>query len=111
MFRTAQSSLGTSAFTFVFRIFQVVVNLILHSIARVIQQVSMTSNDMYLETLSTLIAAEADVNVKGGWNERRTPLHYAADRGHSLVLQALIDARANVDVTDASQWTPLYYAA
>ncbi len=95
----------------------VVVDLILHSIARVIQRISMSSNDIWtasekgdLEALSALIAAKADVNVNGGWNEPWTPLHYAADGGHSLVLQALIDARANVDGTDASQWTPLYYA-
>ncbi|KXZ41601.1 hypothetical protein GPECTOR_372g153 [Gonium pectorale] len=40
-----------------------------------------------------------------------TPLHYAAESGHTEVLQVLLGAGADKDATKKDGWTPLYAAA
>ncbi|KAG5492684.1 hypothetical protein JKF63_01263 [Porcisia hertigi] len=47
-------------------------------------------------------AAEAE-----GW----TPLHYAADRGHTLIVEALLNEGSNVNARDTSKRTPMHLAA
>ncbi|KAK4465124.1 ankyrin-2 [Cladorrhinum samala] len=41
----------------------------------------------------------------------RTPVHYAAERGHDMVVKALIEAGANPDQDDESGQKPLHLAA
>jgi ankyrin repeat protein len=40
----------------------------------------------------------------------RTPLHWAAARGHNEIVSVLLDHRAQVDEEDAANSTPLYVA-
>ncbi|KXZ43193.1 hypothetical protein GPECTOR_98g777 [Gonium pectorale] len=40
-----------------------------------------------------------------------TPLHYAAESGHTEVVQVLLGAGADKDATNKDGWTPLYAAA
>ena len=47
--------------------------------------------------------AEAD-------EEGRSPLHWAADRGQTVCVQMLLEARAPADARDAEGATPLAYA-
>ncbi|RYG43311.1 hypothetical protein EON68_00610 [archaeon] len=60
-------------------------------------------------TVSTLIAAHADLSAKDkeGW----TPVHCAAANGHADTLRALIEAGANVDAADNHGLSPLREAA
>jgi ankyrin repeat protein len=60
-----------------------------------------------------LIAAGAFAYVnKGRFLDAATPLHMAAGKGHSLVVQALLDGRAVPDRADSHAGrTPLFYAA
>ena len=56
----------------------------------------------------------ADVNAKtgsGGWTSGSTPLHYAADRGHTPIASVLISAGADVNAKRDDGGTPLYVAA
>ncbi|KAM7267045.1 hypothetical protein ACFE04_009211 [Oxalis oulophora] len=50
----------------------------------------------------------AAVNSKDG--EGRTPLHWAVDRGHLDVVQALVSNNADVNAKDDEGQTPLHYA-
>ena len=43
--------------------------------------------------------------------EQRTALHWAADRGHAAVVDALVHANADVNARDNAGQTPLHYAA
>jgi len=42
--------------------------------------------------------------------DERTALHWAASSGSIEIVQFLIDQGAEVDKTDASEWTPLHVA-
>ena len=57
--------------------------------------------------------AGKDVNARDPW--KKTPLHYAAEKGHVPVVELLIESGANVnlkdDATDARGETPLHRAA
>jgi len=57
-----------------------------------------------------LVKTGADVNIQD-YSLKNTPLHYAAGRGHLLVVQALLHARADVNAQDYSGSTPLHCAA
>jgi ankyrin repeat protein len=61
------------------------------------------------------VQAELDkgVDVDGGddsWPEM-TPLHYAADEGHTEVVELLIANGADVNAEDEEGWTPFHLAA
>ncbi|XP_049944507.1 protein roadkill-like [Schistocerca serialis cubense] len=59
--------------------------------------------------LRALIAAGADVVVRGRWG--RTALHWAADRGGVEAARLLVGAGAAVDARSEGGWTPLHLAA
>ncbi|XP_046984024.1 uncharacterized protein LOC124554034 [Schistocerca americana] len=59
--------------------------------------------------LRALIAAGADVVVRGRWG--RTALHWAAVRGDVEAARLLVGAGAAVDARDDDGWTPLHHAA
>lgn len=50
--------------------------------------------------------SEPDVDEFG-----RTPLHYAAADGDSVLVQRLIASGADVNALDVNRWTPLHFAA
>jgi len=57
-----------------------------------------------------LVKTGADVNIQD-YSLKNTPLHYAAGRGHLLVVQALLHARADVNAQDCLFGkTPLHLA-
>lgn len=60
----------------------------------------------YADLSEKLIAQGADVN-KPGW----TPLHYAATRGHVLLIKILLDNHAYIDAESPNGTTPLMMAA
>ena len=49
-----------------------------------------------------MIEGGAEVNLKG--REGKTPLHQAAERGHTEVIEALLKRNANVDVSALDQF-------
>ncbi|CBZ30817.1 putative ankyrin repeat protein [Leishmania mexicana MHOM/GT/2001/U1103] len=51
------------------------------------------------------------VNIDAADCEGWTPLHYAADRGHAHVVEALLDEGANVNARDTAKRTPMHLAA
>ncbi|MEF8788024.1 MAG: ankyrin repeat domain-containing protein, partial [Planctomycetota bacterium] len=66
----------------------------------------------HAETTQMLLEEGADPDL---WDmHRRTPLHYAAIRGHPEVARLLLDAEARTDLPDIEETgyrTPLHYAA
>ena len=50
---------------------------------------------------------DLDVRNKSG----KTALNLASDKGHLLVVKALVEAGANLDLKDESGWTALMWAA
>ncbi|XP_078582891.1 uncharacterized protein LOC144865784 isoform X2 [Branchiostoma floridae x Branchiostoma japonicum] len=61
------------------------------------------------ETVSALLAAGANVNVRDC--QQRTSLHLAAEKGHHETVSALLRDGADVNVQDRQQRTPLHLAA
>ncbi|CAH1251072.1 ANK1 [Branchiostoma lanceolatum] len=61
------------------------------------------------ETVSALLAADADVNVLD--RQQTTPLHLAAREDHPETVSALLAAGADVNAQDWRQWTSLHLAA
>lgn len=49
----------------------------------------------------------ANVNLISSANDRQTPLHFAARAGHVEMLDTLLDAGADAELTDAESLTPL----
>ncbi len=62
------------------------------------------------EIVKLLLAAKADVNVKGA-RRGDTPLHLGAWKGHSEVVKLLIEAGADVNAKNNRDWTALHAAA
>jgi len=62
------------------------------------------------EIAEILIAEGADVNAKSD-GSGVTPLHFAADRGHTEVVELLITAGADVNAKNTFSVTPLHSAA
>ncbi|KAJ9155746.1 1-alkyl-2-acetylglycerophosphocholine esterase [Pleurostoma richardsiae] len=61
---------------------------------------------------SAIRLIHAGFEIKGrDLGKRRTALHYAAEKGQSMVAAALLDRSAPVDVSDAMGDTPLHLAA
>ncbi|KAJ1412676.1 ankyrin repeat-containing domain protein [Ochromonadaceae sp. CCMP2298] len=61
-----------------------------------------------LEALRKYVLGGDSVNVAN--EEKMTPLHFAADRGHSDISEFLLQNGANVDAVDSSGQTALMYA-
>ncbi|XVE64432.1 hypothetical protein DITRI_Ditri07aG0100300 [Diplodiscus trichospermus] len=53
---------------------------------------------------------ESGVSVHLQDSEGRTPLHWAVDRGHIKIVEALVSRNANVNAKDNEGQTPLHYA-
>ena len=51
----------------------------------------------------------ADINVKN--SSGRTPLHYAADNGHTTIVEYLLTKGAEINVKNNNDNTPLQLAA
>lgn len=65
-----------------------------------------------VNTTHVLLAAGADLNAVSHTEERVTPLHSALANPHNAALaQVLIDAGADISVTQLRGYTPLHYAA
>jgi ankyrin repeat protein len=61
-------------------------------------------------TTVKLLESETNVNVLD--SEQRTPLHYAAQHGHSGLVQTLLQNQSiNVNASDSRGGTPLHYAS
>jgi ankyrin repeat protein len=74
------------------------------------QRLFQAAFDGNLDDARAALAAGADPNVRDGWQQ--TPLHYAADLGHTDVGRLLIEKGAEKpDAVDKWQRTPLHYAA
>ena len=56
-----------------------------------------------------LLKAKADVDIVDG--PGRTPLHYAAEHGHIMILRALLDYNANISAPSRSGKVALHIAA
>ncbi|KAL8932507.1 MAG: hypothetical protein Q9216_006806 [Gyalolechia sp. 2 TL-2023] len=54
--------------------------------------------------------AKAFIDVNGADEEGRAPIVYASCFGHEDVVLALVQAGANLDITDRNQWTALMWA-
>ena len=64
----------------------------------------------YETEVRQLVACGSDMTITD--RHGRTPLHYAADRGHAAVVEQLLAARAAVDAKDKHGGeTPLHRAA
>mmetsp|Transcript_12242 Transcript_12242/g.33784 ORF Transcript_12242/g.33784 Transcript_12242/m.33784 type:complete len:271 (+) Transcript_12242:15-827(+) len=63
-----------------------------------------------VETLQALIDCGVSVN-EASENMRNTPLHYACREGRAEAVQALINAKANLEARDSDSRTPLHLAA
>jgi ankyrin repeat protein len=65
-----------------------------------------------VNTTHVLLARGADLNAVSHTDERVTPLHSALANPHNAALaQVLIDAGADISVTQLQGYTPLHYAA
>jgi ankyrin repeat protein len=62
----------------------------------------------YIDCVSTLVKAKADVNAPGAGKE--TALHNAARAEGAEATEWLLAAGAILDQVDADGWTPLHYA-
>ena len=63
-----------------------------------------------LSGVQTELNKGVDVNLKVDW-DKRTPLHFAASKGHKDITELLITQSANVNAKDKYGWTPLHLAA
>lgn len=61
------------------------------------------------DVLKLLLENYADVNQKTP-NEKMTSLHFAASFGNQECLQCLLDNKADPNLTDLEDWTPLIHA-
>ncbi|XP_021909327.1 acyl-CoA-binding domain-containing protein 2 [Carica papaya] len=61
-----------------------------------------------LDHLVKCIESGVSVNVKD--SEGRTPLHWAVDRGHINIVEALVSNNADINAKDNEGQTPLHYA-
>ncbi|XP_010520958.1 PREDICTED: acyl-CoA-binding domain-containing protein 1 isoform X2 [Tarenaya hassleriana] len=62
------------------------------------------------EAENLLKCIESGIPVNARDSEGRTPLHWAIDRGHLNVAEALVDKNADLNAKDNEGQTPLHYA-
>ncbi len=63
------------------------------------------------EAAKALVDAGADPNCISNNDFRVAPIHSALSGGHINIVNLLLDAGANVNLTAGGGWTPLHYAA
>ena len=56
------------------------------------------------------VLVEHNGSIHQSTDDRRTPLHLAAGRGFSTLVEYLLCLKASTDVKDDSRNTPLHYA-
>lgn len=59
---------------------------------------------------TTLLTSDSSHSSSQNMRSCETPLHMAADQGHELVVEALIEAGANINAKTAQGFTPLHHA-
>jgi hypothetical protein len=62
-----------------------------------------------LRSVVRLFLSSVDLDVQDGYG--RTPLSYAAEAGHDVIVQTLLERRASPAVKDSDGRTPLHFAA
>ena len=65
--------------------------------------------DSDVSAAQVALAAGAEVNARNQWQQ--TPLHLAADTGHTDLARLLIEKGAEVNAKDDEQQMPLHWAA
>lgn len=70
----------------------------------------LASHEGHTEIVRALLGENAHPGLAIG-PRGRTPIHYAARKGHSAVVDLLLRAQGDVDGMDFHQWTALQYAA
>ncbi|XP_033645014.1 ankyrin repeat domain-containing protein 66-like [Asterias rubens] len=63
------------------------------------------------QILNLLNLGKYDVNQKDAEWHDRTPLHWAAIKGHGESIRVLVDYGANIDAVTDSGWTPAHFSA
>ena len=75
----------------------------------------MSDQDIHIATqngdISRLILINDGTSLDVRGRNDFTPLHYAAQNGHSGAVQVLVDAKASLDIQDSDGLTPMHYAA
>ncbi|KAK3900984.1 ankyrin repeat-containing domain protein [Staphylotrichum tortipilum] len=65
----------------------------------------------HLETVQALLTAKNALITNLADRDGKTPLCWAAQRGHAAVVDHLLNIKANVNAKTQSGWTPLHFAA
>ena len=71
----------------------------------------MATDSQYFDILQKIISEGVDVNVRDKSNQALAAIHLAALKGNIAGIQALLRAKAYIDIEDASKQTPLHKAA
>jgi hypothetical protein len=77
---------------------------------RIDQELIEAARENNMPEVRRLLSVGADVNAKGPYGSRLTPLHEASDRGHVQVVIELREHGADIEATTMIGMTPLLFA-